>query len=151
MEEFLIKANRFLYRNPENVIIKSLTGGDMKVIEYNDGGYTYRNYFTEGRNIYGQVIISFKKFPIWVMQYQGGATNDRIDEITIRKMKSLSMKNQGLADELYPIRGPRENKFSGFFYSNTLFGSIQKFQGQETIQFNDETYYSLILSGGVLV
>jgi hypothetical protein len=85
------------------------------------------------------------------MQYQGGATNDRIDEITISKMKALSMKNQGLADELYPIRGPRENKSSGFFYSNTLFGSIQKFQGQETIQFNDETYYNLILSGGMLV
>jgi hypothetical protein len=151
MEEFLIKANRFLYRNPENVIIKSLAGGDMKVIEYNDGGYTYRNYFTEGRNIYGQVIISFKKFPIWVMQYHGGATSDRVDEITIRKIKLLSMKNQGLADESYPIRGPRENKYSGLFYSNTLFGSIQKFQGQETIQFNDETYYHLSLSGGMLV
>lgn len=151
MKEFLIQANRFLYSNPDSIIIKSLPQNDMKLIEYQRDNYFYRNYFTEGATVYGQVIISQNNRPLWAMQYHGGVTSGQFDERTVRILKSIAMKNQGYSDEQFPIRGPRENRFAEWIYSNDFFGSVGKFQGQEIIQMRGEICYSMKMTGGSLV
>lgn len=150
MREFLIQANRFLYRIPDSIIVKSLPQNDMKFIEYRNDNYTYRNYFTEGTSIYGQVIISQENKPLWAMQYHGGVTSKFFDERTVRTLKNISMKNQGYSNDEFPIRGPRENQFAEWIYSNSLYGTVGKFQGQETIQMKEEVCYSIKMSGGSL-
>lgn len=150
MKGFLVEANRFLYGFPEKLIIKSLPQNDMKLIEYHKDKYSYRNYFTEGKLVYGQIIISFSDSPLWCMQYHGGVTCEHIDERMERKLKFISLKNQGLADSRNPIRGPRENVYSGLHYSNDIFGTVCKFQGQEVIENHGKVFFMMKMSGGAL-
>lgn len=150
MKNFLIEANRFLFNDPHKLVIKESSYNDMKLIEYHRQDYSYRNYFTEGRSVYGQIIISHKKIPVWCMQFQGGVVNETLDERTARHLKYVARKNRGLADDRYPIRGPRENEFSEFHYQNDIFGDVEKFQGQEMIHRGGDVYFIVKLSGGVL-
>ena len=150
MKEFLIEANRFLFSCPEKLVIKNLSQNDMKFIEYHRDNYSYRNYFTDGRFVCGQIIISLNDIPIWCMQFQGGVVKDGLDERTARHLKLIARKNRGLCDEKYPLRGPRENLFSDYHYHNDVFGCLKKFQGQEVIQKDGEIYFSMKLLGGEL-
>ena len=105
MKDFLIEANRFLYSSPDTLIIKKLPQKDVNLIEYRRDEYSYRNYFTEGKIVFGQIIISLNDKPIWCMQFNGGATLSALDERTMRNLRFIARKNRGLADDTYPIRG----------------------------------------------
>lgn len=148
MKDFLIEANRFLYASPDTLIIKKMPQKDINLIEYVKNEYSYRNYFTEGKRVFGQIIISLEDTPIWCMQFQGGATRPDIDERTSRNLRYIARKNRSLADERYPIRGPRESIFADLHYFNDIFGCLDSFQGQEIIQKEGETLFKVKLSGG---
>jgi len=150
MKNFLIEANRFLFSHPEKIIIKDSAYHDMQLIEYHSKSYSYRNYFTEGRNVYGQIIITKNKKPVWCMQFQGGVVNEQLDERTARHLKYVARKNRSLSDERYPIRGPREATFADLHYQNDIFGDLRRFQGQEIIQKEENTLFMMKLSGGEL-
>ncbi|WP_238486011.1 DUF5680 domain-containing protein [Rahnella perminowiae] len=150
MKDFLIEANRFLYTAPDTLIIRKSPQNDVNLIEYSRDNYSYRNYFTEGKIVFGQIIISLNNNPIWCMQFNGGATIPSLDERTMRNLRFIARKNRGQADHRYPIRGPRESIYADLHYFNDVFGCLDKFQGHEFIQSQGETCFKMKFCGGSL-
>ncbi|HEY0208796.1 DUF5680 domain-containing protein [Acerihabitans sp.] len=152
MIAFLVEANKFLYRFPDNVIVKDTPSGDMKIIEHCRDNFIYRNYFVGYRSLTGKVLILQNAKPIWVLTYEGGVTNHEDSDDCVRRIYAFVRRNLARATLDQPIRGPSEYHDGKMCYNNSFFGSINKFNGNETVSLSDQRLiYSLSYSGGDVI
>ncbi|WP_410014772.1 DUF5680 domain-containing protein [Sodalis sp. C49] len=152
MIPFIVEANHFLYRFPENIIIKDSPNGDMKLIEYSRDNYIYRNYFIGYRKTNGTVLILKDKKPIWIMTYEGGVSDLDLSDDGVKKIYTFVRQNLARATIVQAIRGPSEFHNDKMSYRNRFFGSMHKFNGIEKVtQEGKGLLYSLIYSGNDVI
>src|SRR5471030_558832 len=148
MIPFLVEANNFLYRFPDNVIIKNSPGGDMKLIEYCRGDYIYRNYYIGYRKVNGTILVLKNKKPLWILTYEGGVSDLDTSDESVRKIYKFVSQNLARSTVVQAIRGPSEFHNDKMTYRNRFYGTIHKFNGTETVtQDGILLIYTLIYSG----
>jgi|SRR5476649_1492699 len=152
MIPFLVEANQFLYRYPDNIIIRDTQNGDMKLIEYCRDDYIYRNYFVGFRKVNGTILILLNNLPIWIMTYEGGVTDLTITTDGVRKIYAFVRQNLARATVIEAIRGPSEFHNDRMNYRNRFFGTLQKFNGTETVTLKaQQLVYSMNYSGSDVI
>ncbi|NDL63590.1 DUF5680 domain-containing protein [Acerihabitans arboris] len=152
MIAFLVEANKFLYRFPDNIIVKDTHSGDMKLIEHCRDDFIYRNYYVGYRSLNGKILILRDNKPIWVMAYEGGAINHEDSDDCVRKIYRFVRQNLARSTVEQPIRGPAEFQDGKMHYNNSFFGSINKYNGAETVTLEDQRIiYRLSYSGGDVI
>ncbi|MEA9389677.1 DUF5680 domain-containing protein [Acerihabitans sp. TG2] len=152
MIPFLVEANQFLYRFPDNLIIRDTANGDMKLIEYSRDDYIYRNYFVGYRQVNGTIVVLINNEPVWIMAYEGGMTDLDLPADDIRKIFSFVRQNLARATVVEAIRGPSEFHNDRLDYQNRFFGTIHKFNGTETVMLkNQQLVYSLNYTGNDVI
>lgn len=152
MIEFLVEANTFLYRYPDNIIFRETANGDMKLIEHRRDNFIYRNYIIGFRALHGTILVIDAGKPVWILTYEGGVADHGASEDAIRKIYGFVRKNLSRATMEHPIRGPNEYHDGKMNYSNSFFGSINKFNGSETVALdNQKLIYKMNYSGGDVI
>ncbi|WP_413723561.1 DUF5680 domain-containing protein [Sodalis sp. RH24] len=152
MIKFLVEANKFLYKFPDNILIRDTLSGDMKVIEHCSDNFIYRNYYVGYRSLNGKILILKDNKPIWIMTYEGGVINHEDSDDSVRKIYAFVRQNLARSTLEQPIRGPSEFQDGKMIYNNRFFGTINKFNGTETVTLgNLRLIYSLSYSGGDVI
>ncbi|TPG60777.1 DUF5680 domain-containing protein [Ewingella americana] len=152
MIPFLVEANHFLYSHPDNVIIKNSPNGDMQLIEYCRGEYIYRNYYIGYRKVNGIILVLKNKKPIWIMTYEGGVSNIDTSDGHVNSINKFVRQNLARSTIIQAIRGPSEFHTDKMSYRNRFFGSINKFNGIETVTGEGKVIiYTLMYSGSNVI
>ncbi len=152
MIEFLVEANNFLYRFPDNIIFRDTANGDMKLVEHRRGDFIYRNYIIGNRSLHGTILVLKDGKPVWVLAYEGGVLDHLMSDDTVRKIYAFVRKNLSRATLEHPIRGPNEYHEGKLHYSNSFYGHIDKFNGSETVTLEDQKIiYKLNYTGGDII
>lgn len=152
MIPFLVEANQFLYRFPDDIIIRDTPSGDMKLIEYCRDEYIYRNYFVGYRKVNGTILILINNKPVWIMVYEGGVADLDMSTDDVRKTFAFVRQNLARSTVIEAIRGPSEFHNDKMDYRNRFFGTIRKFNGTETVSLkNQQLVYSMNYSGNDVI
>lgn len=147
---FLVEAKKQTYAN-ENVKKVLSTRKGSYDYEYSNGKMTYHDTYFGGTKFMGEEVVysSDDNHPIWGMNYYGITLNENLSEEVIDKALRPALMKVG-EDNILPIRGPKEYINNEYKYVFEVSGSLDYFNGIETIYRNEEKIYVLRCHGGII-
>ncbi|MGE5141404.1 MAG: DUF5680 domain-containing protein [Rudaea sp.] len=145
---FLLGAKRHTYASGETAArATSLLPGSIQ-LEYALGDLLYRDSYFGGNFFAGQELVYFKTAPIWSMTYAGGLVpGTSTDPGPLYDFLKQALRQVSPAR---PFRGPGLYRDSGFQYTDSGEGAIERFYGVERIGYERQVVYELRYAGGVL-
>ena len=146
LSKFLISAKINTYASVGESEEKEFTDGG-KGFEFIEGEFKYKDRYFGSKAFIGEEIVSQNEKPIWGMNYYGGIVSENVpfDKVYIFLKKALSK-----AKEKKPFRGPDNFEEDNFKYINESEGSVDNFEGEETILYKDKKVYKLKYHGGLI-
>jgi hypothetical protein len=150
---FLIHAKRATYASGGGNSVTSvppLVPGTHQ-LDYREGAYFYRDIYAGGHFFAGQEIIYLADQPFWSMVYSGGRIPGMVGDEEIQLVYTFLRSALRLAPLEAPFRGPKMLREASFTYTNDIHGSLERFWGEEQIEWDGKLVYSLKYSGGKLV
>ena len=141
LKQFLEEAKRETYANEkaEKVFSSRLASEDY---EFQKGDFLYHDTYFGKYDFIGEEIVYFKKVPVWGMNYCGYILNKDIDKEELYKfLREALMKGF--------IRGPKLFKKDNWKYES-MEGGLERFNGIETIFFNDVLVYEANYHGAFI-
>jgi hypothetical protein len=122
---------------------------DSKQLEFLRGPYLYRDVYVGMLGFVGQEVVYLDGRAWWSMAYSGGLVPGiaKADESSIYLALRAALS---AVPEALPVRGPRAFDHQGLSYVCAPAGSIERFNGRETISRDGELVYELHFSGGGL-
>ncbi len=126
---------------------KTILPDGKKIFEFEQAGFRYLDNYSGFNPFKGKEIVFFLGQPAWEMAYQGEVTDSDLEPKTVYEFLKKALRQVTIAR---PFRGPSHFTEGEFEYLNKVEGSIKKFQGHETIYFNNQEVYQLDYYGGLL-
>ncbi len=146
---FLIEAKKQTYANEKVKKILSTRRGSYDY-EYSNGIMTYHDTYFGGTNFMGEEVVYLSnETPIWGMNYYGITLDESLSEETIDKALRPALMKVG-EDDIIPVRGPKEFVNSEYKYTFEVSGTIDYFDGVESIYKNNQKVYVLKCHGGAI-
>ena len=147
LTKFLIKAKINTYASSGERREKILPDGS-KEFEFEEKKNKYRDRYVGYNPFIGEEIVWQNEKVIWGMNYYGEIVSEIIPAKKIYHFLQESLKR--ITDDK-PFRGPDNFKKDGFKYVNKVKGTVERFEGQETIFYKKQLVYKLSYYGGVIV
>lgn len=144
--EFLLRANKVGYSNPD-VVVKEQPDGAHEIV-YTEDKRLFIDYWFGGNPFSGQESVTYDGKAIWAMQYRGGVPEDAAvshDEVFLFLKNALA---QCSADE--PLRGPAEFAEGDWRYTNTWSHNLAEFTGHEEITYKEGVVHITDYFGGLV-
>lgn len=146
---FLIDAKKQTYAN-ENVKKQESTRRGSHDYEYSSNGMTYHDTYFGGTNFMGEeVVYESDNTPIWGMNYYGVTLDSSLSEEAIDKALRPALMQVG-NDDTIPVRGIKEYVNGDYKYIFNVTGSLDYFEGEESIYKNNKKIYTLKCHGGTI-
>lgn len=121
---------------------------DTKQLEYREGAYFYRDIYSGMGLFVGQELVYHNDQALWSMVYSGGVHSAVcVDMVNLYQFLRTALLQ---APEHLPLRGPDGLNDELWQYRCYVSGSLERFQGEEIILFEEKPVYSLLFSGGLL-
>lgn len=117
--------------------------------EYSSRDMIYHDTYFGGTNFMGEevVYLSGHNTPIWGMNYYGVVLDQSVTEEVMDTVLRPALMRVG-ENNILPIRGPQEFIHNGYRYNFKVKGSLDNFEGEETIDINNDKIYVLKCHGG---
>jgi hypothetical protein len=122
---------------------------DSKQLEYREGEFFYRDIYVGLSRFVGQEIVYLNDHAIWSMSYAGGLSANT-KGMPASQIYAFLREALQKAPPALPIRGPHLLMSDALHYTCQCTGSIEQFDGVESITLDDECLYQLHFSGGNL-
>ena len=149
LAEFLIEAKKQTYAN-ENVKKQLSSRKGSHDYEYENGNMIYHDTYFGGTNFMGEeVVYEQDDSPIWGMNYYGVTFDESFSEEAMDKALRPALMQVG-SDDTIPVRGPKEYINGDYRYTFDVSGSLEYFEGEESIYLKDKKIYSLKCHGGTI-
>ncbi|MFA6255305.1 MAG: DUF5680 domain-containing protein [Patescibacteria group bacterium] len=126
---------------------KTVLPDGKKIFEFEQNGFRYLDNYSGFNPFKGKETVFFLGQPAWEMAYQGEVTDSDIEPKTVYEFLKKALRHVTIAK---PFRGPSHFTEGEFEYFNKVEGDIKRFQGHETIRFNNQEVYQLDYYGGLL-
>lgn len=147
--DFLIRAKKATYASQgDEASVPSLLEGSRQ-LEFRSDPYFYRDIYFGMRFFVGQEVVYHREKPIWSMSYSGGVEEES-DLDSAKAVYAFLRKAMRQVSADCPFRGPRLFAEGDWVYRDSHQGSLQRFEGEETISFADRVVYRLTYSGGLI-
>ncbi len=148
--EFLIEAKKQTYAN-ENIEKQASSRKGSHDYEYSNGNMLYHDTYFGGINFMGEeVVYREDNTPVWGMNYYGVTLDQNLSEEAMDKALRPALMQVG-SDDIIPVRGPKEYINGEYKYSFNVSGTLENFEGEETIYKNEEKVYMLKCHGGKII
>ena len=148
---FLIRASKATYAGGGGEVTPSRTG--FRELEYCEGDWCYRDSYTGFLRSWGQEIVWQKGKPVWTCLYGGGMTETRMD--TELADKTFAFLKQALAagnqEAIFQPRGPKRFSDGDWKYECVIKGSIDQFNGHESICYGGDAVFTHDFFGGLVI
>lgn len=149
LNDFLIEAKKQTYANT-NIKLSAASRLGSRDYEYSNGEMLYHDTYFGGTNFMGEeVVYSNGDTPIWGMNYYGITLDKSLSEEAIDQALRPALMEVG-CDEIVPVRGPKEYINGDYKYTFVCDGSLESFEGIETIYKNSKKVYVLKCHGGLI-
>lgn len=144
-KKFLIEGKKHGYAL-ENVKTIRESDGSRSIFYERGGWKSHDNYFG-GEPFGGREVIFFQGKPVWMIVFYGYIHNTILtpDEVYSFLRRAL---RQASEDNLF--RGPENFSEGTLTYRNTYTGSIENFEGTETIYGSEKEIYRGRYLGGLV-
>ena len=140
--KFLVNAKRNTYATQKGKVPSSRKLS--KDLAYEENDYYYLDSYFGEKDFSGEEIVYFKESPIWSMNYYGKTLKESITEGFIETLREALQK----VSEEKPFRGIEEYVRGKYKYRCSNEGTIDFFNGIESIFYGDEEVYRLYFHGG---
>lgn len=149
LSAFLVEAKKQTYANVS--VKKSLASRlGSHDYEYSTGNMTYHDTYFGGINFMGEEVVYCNgDIPIWGMNYYGVTLDENLSEEAVDKALRPALMQVG-SDDIIPVRGPREYINGDYKYTFLCDGTLERFDGIETISNNSQEIYVLKCHGGLI-
>ena len=144
LKEFLLIVARDGYGNPKTVVSRATDGANVITCQTDD--WRLIDTFYGGHPYSGQEIAYRHDQAIWAMQYRGWVIDSRLASLVYGFLKQALVA----APADHPWRGPKELVDGDLAYHNHWQGTIDNFDGQETISQNGQEIYHGLYFGGLV-
>lgn len=146
IREFLIRAKKATYAGGGEGAEKKLDNGGRELI-YRDGDWEYRDIYFGYDPFVGEEIVWQKEKAVWAMNYYGKTVSA---DVPAEKIYGFLKKALLKVEIDSPFRGGASFKSGDLSYVNENNGSLNEFQGLETVFYKDKKVYELHYQGGAI-
>jgi hypothetical protein len=141
---FILRAKRATYAaQGDDATVTPLLPGS-KQLEYREGDRLYRDVYVGLGVFAGIETVADAGAPCWAMTYAGGL----VAPADLRTVYAFLREALRRGDTAAPYRGPRSHDEGEWSYTNAWEGSLDRFDGVETIARAGVTVYRLRYAGG---
>ena len=145
LSKFLVKAKINTYASGGEKQEKKLSDGS-KELKFEEE-FKYRDRYFGYNPFIGEEIVWQNKKVIWGMNYYGEIVLEIISAKQIYQFLQEALKK---VTEDKPFRGPDNFGENDFEYVNEIKGTVEKFEGCETIFYKEKLVYKLGYCGGTV-
>ncbi len=143
LKKFISEARRNTYAGEGKMVDSPRLGGSAQM-EYQKGGYLYRDiYFSGEKNFIGQEVVYQNNSPVWSMVYCGSAEPKEVSDFLKKSLSSLSEKCR--------FGEKCEFEKTPFRYEDKGEGTLGQFNGEEKIFIKEKNVYKLRYQGGLIL
>ena len=146
LAKFLVQAKVNTYASGDTEVERKLFDG-CKELVYREDGLKYRDRYFGGNPFIGEEIVWSENDIVWGMNYYGTVFSDEVSAKSVYQFLQKAMRQ---ITEDRPFRGPENFKKGDFKYVDKSNGSINMFQGIETILYKEREVYRLCYHGGLM-
>lgn len=148
LAKFLIEAKKQTYASGDEAKVASSREGSNDY-EYTDGSLTYHDTYFGGVKFIGEeVVYNADKQASWGMNYRGETLRLDMSEAAMDAVLRPALSMVGEDKDVIPVRGPRRFERDGYVYEFEVEGSLESFNGSETVSKDGEVIYCLSCNGG---
>jgi hypothetical protein len=122
---------------------------DSRQLEFREGAFVYRDIYVGMLRFVGQEVVYLGERALWSMSYAGGLAPNVAAAAARPVYAFLRCALVAPSAEL-PVRGPRELTVEAMHYACNWQGSLQWFEGSESILQEGRAVFALRFSGGML-
>lgn len=144
LRDFLAKAKINTYASNGGGGEKTIEDGGKELI-YEDSEWKYRDRYFGFNPFIGEEVVWKNNKVVWGMNYYGRVVSVKVD---VRQVYQFLQKAMRLVKIERPFRGPNDFREGEWKYRDESNGTIDKFEGIETIYFQEEKVYELKYHGG---
>jgi hypothetical protein len=146
LKDFLVKSKVGTYASDGEGKEKILEDGSKELV-YESGEWKYRDRYFGFNQFIGEEIVWLNNEAVWGMNYYGRIFSDKVNgkqlyEFLRKALRSVKSER--------PFRGPKEFQEKEWNYKDESIGTVNNFEGVETIYFREEKVYELNYHGGTL-
>lgn len=142
LKEFLVEARRATYAGGGVPVDNSKLQGAKEFVHIKGDWYYQDIYFAGLKNLIGQEVVYYNQKPIWSMVYFG----DQIKEETAEFLKAVLSEST----ESCRVGNRFETKKKSYTYEDFGEGTLEKFFGEERINYQTKNIYKLKYQGGFI-
>jgi hypothetical protein len=146
LNEFIVRAKAATYVGDSEHAAPSRAGSHE--LRFEDGDWAYHDSYFGGTDFIGQEVVYWAGQPVWGMNYYGRILYD--DQITAAETGQMIKSSLSRMYREGRFLGGFEHKENGLFYVDLSQGSIEYFQGRETIRRGQLIVYELEYHGGLI-
>jgi hypothetical protein len=146
LNDFIVEAKINTYASGGEGGENTLEDGSKELIHKN-AEWKYRDRYFGFNSFIGEEIVWKGGTAVWGMNYYGKIVSDKVDATQIYSFLKKAMK---LVTTERPFRGPANFQDGEWDYTDVSNGTIDKFEGVETIYFRKNKVYELKYNGGKL-
>lgn len=147
---FLIEAKKQTYANGNVKKVDSSRKGSHDY-HYENNGMIYHDTYFEGTKFMGEeVVYQSEDTPVWGMNYYGITLDETLSEEAMDKALRPALMKVGEDDNVIPVRGPKKYSSGEYEYNFTVNGTLDCFEGIETIHKGKTKIYELKCHGGII-
>jgi hypothetical protein len=147
LSNFLVKAKTNTYASNGEGGERTLEDGAKELI-YEQDEYKYRDRYFGSNFFIGEEIVWQNGKAVWGMNYYGKIVSDKVDN---DRLYPFLKKALMLVKTDRPFRGPDDFSDGDWKYHDESNGTVDKFDGTETIYFKKEKVFELKYHGGTVV
>lgn len=148
LSKFLVKAKINTYASSGEEGGMVLSDGS-KEFKFREGEFKYRDRYFGFNPFIGEEIIWQNGKIIWGMNYYGKVISEEI--ISAKQIYQFLQEALKRVAEDKPFRGPNDFKKGDLEYFNKIEGTLENFNGEETILFKKQLVYQLKYHGGSVI
>lgn len=147
---FLIEAKKQTYAN-ENVKKVASSRKGSHDYHYENNNMMYHDTYFGGTKFMGEEVVYFNdETPIWGMNYYGITMDETLSEEAMDKALRPALMMVGEDSDIIPVRGPRKYNNGDYEYNFIVNGTLENFEGHETIHKGEIKVYELKCHGGII-
>jgi hypothetical protein len=146
LQTFLIAANQLGYASGDVAPSKKESDGST-TIAFSSGEWRVHDNFFGGEPYGGRMVVFYKEKPYWMMVYYGNVSHEIAD---IRGVYAFLQNALKRMPEDSPFRGPKKFSEGEYRYQNSWKGSLERYTGEEKIEYKNKEVYSARYMGGLV-
>jgi hypothetical protein len=146
LNEFIVRAKAATYIGDGIHAAPSRAGSHD--LRFEDGDWAYHDSYFGGTDFIGQEVVYWNERAVWAMNYYGRILYD--DQITAAEAGQMIKSSLSRMYREGRFLGGFEHKENGLIYVDLSQGTIEYFQGRETIRRDQLIVYELEYHGGLI-